>query len=131
MDHGGYDMELHLVHKAADGSNAVIGVFLNRGDTSGALAPIFAALPDDLNVHHPIDGSFNPAAFLPRLRNHFRYPSDRSRRLRAPGGVEWLCVLSRAGDSVSDEDMAQFAERIHFNARPVQREARPSHGGGR
>ena len=27
VDHGGYDMELHLVHKAADGSNAVIGVF--------------------------------------------------------------------------------------------------------
>jgi carbonic anhydrase len=24
--------------------------------------------------------------------------------------------------TVSDEDMAQFAERIHFNARPVQRQ---------
>jgi hypothetical protein len=26
--------------------------------------------------------------------------------------------------TVSDEDMAQFAERIHFNARVIQREFR-------
>ena len=43
-------------------------------------------------------------------------------------GVKWV-VMSES-ITVSDEDMAQFAERIHFNARPVQREARPSHGGG-
>ena len=46
----GFDMELHLVHQSADGANAVIGVFLKRGPSSGALAPIFANLPDDLNV---------------------------------------------------------------------------------
>jgi hypothetical protein len=33
--------------------------------------------------------------------------------------------------TVSDEDVAQFAERIHFNARPVKRQLRPSHGAGR
>jgi carbonic anhydrase len=35
----GFDMELHLVHQAADGSNAVVGVFLKRGRSSRALAP--------------------------------------------------------------------------------------------
>ena len=123
----GFDMELHLVHRAADGSNAVIGVFLKRGPSSGALAPVFEALPDDLNVHHPLGAPLDPAAFLPRLRTHYRYLGS----LTTPPcteGVKWV-VMSEAV-TVSDEDMAQFAERIHFNARPVQREARPSHGGG-
>jgi carbonic anhydrase len=127
VDRRGFDMELHLVHRAADGSNAVIGVFLKRGLTSGALAPIFAALPNDLDVHHPLGASFDPAAFLPRRRTHYRYLGS----LTTPPcteGVKWVVMSEPV--TVSDEDMAQFAQRIHFNARPVQREARPSHGGG-
>ena len=114
----GYDMEMHLVHTSAAGSNAVIGVFLKRGRTSGALSPIFASLPDDLNVKHSLDAPFNPAAFLPTDRAHFRYEGS----LTTPPcteGVQWV-VMSQPV-TVSDEDMAQFAERIHFNARPVQR----------
>ncbi len=123
----GFDMELHLVHAAADGSNAVIGVFLKRGRSSGALAPIFEALPDDLNVHHPLAAPFDPAAFLPRFRDHYRYVGS----LTTPPcteGVQWVVMSEPV--TVSDEDMAQFAERIHFNARPVQRRVRPSHSGG-
>jgi carbonic anhydrase len=33
--------------------------------------------------------------------------------------VHWLVLLQPV--TISDEDMAQFAQRIHFNARPVQR----------
>lgn len=115
----GYDMELHLVHTAADGTNAVIGVFLKRGNSSAALAPIFASLPDDLNVKHPLDEPFNPAEFLPRDRTQFRYVGS----LTTPPcteGVKWVVFTQPV--TVSDEDMAQFAERIHFNARFVQRD---------
>jgi carbonic anhydrase len=118
VDSRGYDMELHLVHASADGSNAVIGVFLKRGRSSGALAPIFASLPDDLNVHHVLPFPFDPAAFLPKSRAHFRYVGS----LTTPPcteGVQWVVMSEPV--TVSDEDMAQFAERIHFNARPVQR----------
>ena len=73
VDDRGYDMELHLVHAAANGSNAVIGVFLKRATSSGALAPIFAALPDDLNLHHPLNSPFDPASFLPASSAHFQY----------------------------------------------------------
>ena len=126
VDGRGFDMELHLVHRATDGSNAVIGVFLKRGRTSGALAPVFAALPDDLNVHHPLGAPFDPAAFLPRLRTHYRYLGS----LTTPPcteGVKWVVMSETV--TVSDEDMAQFAERIRFNARPVQRQDRRSHAG--
>jgi carbonic anhydrase len=114
----GFDMELHLVHTADDGSNAVIGVFLKRGRSSRALAPIFASLPNDVSVHHPLDAPFDPAAFLPRSRAHYRYVGS----LTTPPcteGVQWVVMSEPV--TVSDEDMAQFAERIHFNARLVQR----------
>jgi carbonic anhydrase len=114
----GYDMELHLVHASTHGSNAVIGVFVKRASSICALAPIFESLPDDLNVKHPLDAPFNPAAFLPEHRAHFRYEGS----LTTPPcteGVQWV-VMSQPV-TVSDEDVAQFAERIHFNARPVQR----------
>lgn len=114
----GYDMELHLVHTSADGTNAVIGVFLRRGQSSGALTPIFDNLPDDLNTHHALVDPFNPVEFLPRSRSHYRYVGS----LTTPPcteGVQWLVMTEPL--TVSDEHMAQFAQRIHFNARPVQR----------
>ena len=114
----GYDMELHLVHTSADGSNAVIGVFLRRGQNSGPLAPIFENLPDDLDTHHPLAAPFDPGAFLPQSSRHYRYLGS----LTTPPcteGVQWLVMTEPM--TVSDEHMAQFAQRIHFNARPVQR----------
>jgi carbonic anhydrase len=116
----GYDMELHLVHKAGDGTNAVVGVFLKRGKNSGALAPIFENLPamGSINVKEELPQSFNPADFLPKDRDHFRYLGS----LTTPPcteGVLWFVLTEPV--TVSDEDMAQFAERIHFNARLVQR----------
>ena len=114
----GFDMEMHLVHKSAEGVNAVLGVFLKRGSSSGALAPIFEQLPDDIDVHHELDAPFNPQDFLPKDRTHYRYLGS----LTTPPcseGVRWVVMAEPV--TVSDEDMAQFAERIHFNARFVQR----------
>ena len=123
VDGRGFDMEMHLVHASADGSNAVIGVFLERGQSSGSLAPIFHHLPDDVNTKHHLDASFNPRNFLPKSDAHFRYLGS----LTTPPcteGVQWIVMNEPV--AVSDEDMAQFAERIHLNARPVQRQVRES-----
>lgn len=115
----GFEMEMHLVHMSADGSIAVIGVFLKRGPGNGALAPLFESLPDDIGAHHPLEASFDPATFLPGSRKHYSYVGS----LTTPPcteGVQWIVMAEPV--SVSDVDIAQFAERIHFNARPVQRQ---------
>jgi carbonic anhydrase len=117
----GFDMELHLVHQSDAGANAVIGVFLKREPSSGALAPIFENLPDDIDVHHELNELFNPARFLPSSQTHYRYVGF----LTTPPcteGVQWIVMTEPV--TVSDEDMAQFAERIHFNARSTQRKLR-------
>jgi carbonic anhydrase len=114
----GYDMELHLVHRSAQGGLAVVSVFLSRGATSGALAPIFESLPDDVGVHHPLDEEFDPGTFLPRSRVSTRYAGS----LTTPPcseGVRWIVLAEPV--TISDEHMALFAERVVFNARPVQR----------
>ena len=117
----GTDMELHLVHRSDAGVNAVVAVLLTRGKTSGALAPILAQLPDDHGVKHRLAATFDPAAFLPANRDYYRYEGS----LTTPPcteGVHWIVL--RTPMSVSSEDLAQFAERIHLNARPVQRVSR-------
>jgi len=115
----GFEMEMHLVHMSAGGSIAVIGVFLQRGSGNGTLAPIFENLPDDINVHHPLNELFNPATFLPGSRKHYSYVGS----LTTPPcteGVQWIVMAEPV--SIRYVDIAQFAERIHFNARPVQRQ---------
>ena len=123
----GYDMEMHLVHTSAAGTNAVIGVFLKRGTSSGALAQIFAELPDieEENVHYEVDGSFNLADFLPQSRAHYRYVGSLT-TTPCTEGVQWVVLTQPV--TVSDEDIAQFAAQISFNARLTQRSvpARPS-----
>ncbi|HET9448114.1 MAG TPA: carbonic anhydrase family protein [Steroidobacteraceae bacterium] len=119
----GYDMELHLVHRAGDGSNAVVGVFLKRAKSSRSLARIFDNLPaiGSINVKEELPEPFDPAAFLPKRQHHFRYLGS----LTTPPcteGVLWFVLTEPV--TVSDEDIAQFAERIHFNARLVQRKLR-------
>jgi carbonic anhydrase len=118
-----FDMEMHLVHASTNGLNAVIGVFLTRGSSSGSLAPIFQNLPADVNTKHPLDTPFNPKNFLPKSHTHFRYVGS----LTTPPcteGVQWIVMNQPV--TVSDEDMAQFNERVHFNARPVQHIVRAS-----
>ena len=114
-----YEMELHLVHKAADGGLAVLGVFLTRGPSSTALAPIFNALPAAGNMAKAeLPASFNPDDFLPRNRKHFSYAGS----LTTPPcseGVRWFVLEEPV--AVADDHLARFAQLIPFNARPVQK----------
>jgi carbonic anhydrase len=120
-------MEMHLVHTSATGTNAVIGVFLQRGPSSGALAPILAELPgiEVENEKYEIEDSFDPADFLPSSTAHYRYVGS----LTTPPcteGVQWVVMTQPV--TVSDEDLAQFAAQVSFNSRYTQRNvpARPS-----
>jgi carbonic anhydrase len=117
----GAEMELHLVHKSLTGATAVVGVEVVRGTSSRALAQIFAQLPNDVDVPHHLAAPVNPRNLLPANQDYYRYDGS----LTTPPcteGVHWIVL--RNSIAISTEDLAQYHERIHFNARPVQRISR-------
>ena len=69
-------------------------------------------------MKHALPAPFNPRNFLPANRDYYQYEGS----LTTPPcseGVHWIVIKEPV--TVSNEDLAQFHERIHFNARPVQR----------
>lgn len=64
LDGEQYPLELHLVHRAADGSLAVVGVFFDEGAANPQLQKIIAATPDDAGDHGSAS-SFQLKALIP------------------------------------------------------------------
>jgi carbonic anhydrase len=58
-----YPLELHLVHKASDGTLAVVGVLIEQGAANPALAPIVAHLP----IRKVNQRRWQPSPSTPRL----------------------------------------------------------------
>lgn len=109
--------ELHLVHSAADGRLAVIGVLIERGQENGALAPLWAHLPAEAGPAQQIAGSLNAADLLPARRTTYRYDGS----LTTPPcteGVRWLVMTTPI--TVSDQQLASLKAVLHANNRPVQ-----------
>ena len=111
-------MELHLVHKSATGSLAVVGVFIEPGGENRGLAPIWAAMPVNETPARLVDGvTIDPASLLPKARGYYRYMGS----LTTPPcseGLTW--TVFRTPIEASPEQIRQFATLFPHNARPVQ-----------
>jgi carbonic anhydrase len=112
------DMDVHLVHKSADGKLAVVAIRFNRDldQPNALLTTLFQHLPKadgDLTV---ID-TVNPGGFLPADRGYWTYTGS----LTTPPcteGVRWfvfeqVMTMSRA-------QFRAFAALYPVNSRPIQ-----------
>lgn len=117
-----YPLEVHLVHKSASGSLAVIGILFEKGAANPALASLWPSFPT--SAGHPVDaaGSFNAASLLPGDTKFLTYSGS----LTTPPcteGVLWN--VARTPQTASDEQISFFVKKFYNgNARPVQ----PLHG---
>lgn len=112
-----FPMELHLVHKSADGELAVVGVFFVEGSENQALAPLFAAMPTEANDTARTPRPIELAALLPLTRVDVRYYGS----LTTPPcseGVRWN-VLSDPVEA-SAEQLKAFQALYKGNNRPLQ-----------
>ena len=112
-----FEMELHFVHKSAEGRLAVLGVFIRPGEEHAGLTPIWAAMPREAGEPQKIGTSIEPAKLLPAERKYFRYKGS----LTTPPcseGVLW--TVFRDPIEASSDQIRQFAELFPVNARPVQ-----------
>jgi carbonic anhydrase len=113
-----YPMEMHLVHKAASGKLAVIGVFIEEGAHNAAFDPIWSNLPKQKGVetHYP-HVNVDVDQLLPANRASYRYDGS----LTTPPcseGVRWLVMTTPI--QLSSEQIKAFTAIIHDNNRPTQ-----------
>jgi carbonic anhydrase len=115
-----FPMEMHLVHKSADGKLAVVGVFIDEGAANSAFDPVWANLPTEkgLEIHHEhvlvdVDELLPPK----NARSTYRYDGS----LTTPPcseGVKWLVMATPV--ALSKGQIAAFRAIIHDNNRPTQ-----------
>jgi carbonic anhydrase len=106
------------VHRSEAGELAVLGVFFRPGAESAALAPIWAAMPEQEDPERSAPGSVQAAGLLPRRRALYSYSGS----LTTPPcsqGVNWFVYHEPI--TASAAQIQRFARIFPLNARPVQR----------
>ena len=111
-------MELHLVHRAADGDLAVVGVLLTAdGDANDAYSPIFDHLPAEAEAVEMTDLTLAIADLLPATTTFTTYSGS----LTTPPcseGVRWLLLNTPV--ALGEAQVEAFSGLFELNARPVQ-----------
>ena len=117
VDEQRFPMEMHLVHKAADSSTLVIGVFLRAGAANATLAPMFSQLPKQSGGHVKVS-QVNLKALIPPHEASARYTGSLT---TAPytEGVRWVVIAPPI--DLSKDQIAAFAAIFpEGNSRHVQ-----------
>jgi carbonic anhydrase len=111
-------MEIHFVHRNAQGGLAVIAVLLRSGSENAAYAPLFQHLPQQVGQPAPVaPATVDANALLAAQRTYWRYNGS----LTTPPcteGVKWLVMNTPV--EVSDAQIATFTAIFQHNQRPVQ-----------
>jgi len=112
-----FPFEIHLVHRAADGKVAVVGILGEEGAAANpALQPVVAALPVASCEHRAQGARFDASTLLPAKRDYATYSGS----LTTPGcteGLTWLVLYDPiSASSAQREKLGPFG----VNARPVQ-----------
>ena len=108
-------LELHMVHKAADGTLAVLGTFFEVGAANGALDQVFSNMATASDVPAALPSTLDPTLLLPTDNSGWIYDGS----LTTPpytAGVKWN--LYAGVQEVSAAQLALFTHDPSF--RPTQ-----------
>lgn len=113
-----FDMEMHLVHKNAQGDLAVVGVFFKQGKHNAELDKLWPQLPEHSGEKKVLsENQLSAANLLPENRAYAHFNGS----LTTPPcseGVNWFVINEPL--EASKEQIARISEIIGHNARPVQ-----------
>jgi len=112
-----FPVEMHLVHKSAEGGLAVVGVMFDEGAANADLGKIWSQMPDHAGGVLKSDMLVNAANLLPNERAFTGYDGS----LTTPPcseGVKWHVLDGSL--QASAEQIAQFKAQIGENNRPTQ-----------
>jgi carbonic anhydrase len=113
------DMEVHLMHRSADGKLAVVAVRLNEdtGNPNAVLATLWPHLPARAGASEKVTEMVNPGGLLPGDRGFWTYMGS----LTTPPcteGVRWFVFEQEL--SISRDQLRAFAYLFKVNTRPLQ-----------
>lgn len=112
-------MDVHLVHRSADGKFAIIAVLLREEMSmpNATLATLWSSLPTAPGQKKEITALVNPGGFLPADRGYWTYTGS----LTEPPcteGVRWFVMEQPI--TISSEQLTQFTRLYRMNSRPLQ-----------
>lgn len=113
-----FAMDIHLVHRAANGALAVVGVLLAKGQANPLIKTLWAHLPKTRNKETVAPTvTIDAAQLLPGERGYYTFAGS----LTTPPCSEHVTwFLLRHPVEVSGSQVAAFGKRYPMNARPVQ-----------
>jgi carbonic anhydrase len=112
-----YAAEMHLVHKADDGSLAVVGVLIKQGQENPNFSTVWSQLPKAPGPVKPGSGQVDAAQLLPKVHTSFRYGGS----LTTPPcseRVNWTLMATPI--EMSEGQLKAFTGLYTGNNRPVQ-----------
>jgi len=112
------DMEVHLVHRDAEGQLAVVAVMLRPGPENAMVESVWRDLPKEKEHDaSPANVSINPVELIPADHGYFTLAGS----LTTPPcteGVRWFVLKTPL--ALSRAEIDTFAARYANNARPIQ-----------
>lgn len=110
-------MEVHYVHKAADGQLAVIGVLMIGGGTNALFNTIMTGASVEATGGFELVGHYDLGDLLPENTSVYRYQGSLT---TPPCSETVLWTVMQQPVAVSDESISAFAARYPMNARSLQ-----------
>lgn len=117
IDGNHFPMEMHLVHKAADGTVGVVAVFIREGEHNDAFDPVWNMLPDANSPNRESDVEIDTAAMLPDSPRYYSYEGSFTTP-PCTEQVKWIVLADPV--SLSKAQIERFRMVIDGNNRPVQ-----------
>jgi len=112
-----YPMEMHLVHKAPDGTVGVVAVFIEEGKHNRAFDPVWFSMPDANQPKRDSNVTIDTQALLPKNHSYYRYDGSFTTP-PCTEQVKWFVLTMPV--NLSKEQIMRFRTVIDGNNRPIQ-----------
>lgn len=117
VDGNHFPMEMHLVHKAADGTVGVVAVFIREGTYNKTFDQLWSLLPDKDSPQRVAKIDIDTAAMLPKDRRYYSYDGSFTTP-PCTEQVQWVVLATPV--SLSKAQIDRFRSVIDGNNRPIQ-----------
>ncbi|CAN7361152.1 carbonic anhydrase family protein [Pseudorhodoferax sp. LjRoot39] len=118
INHSGFAMGMHLVHRNAQGQTAIVAVLLQPGEQNPFIDRVWTYIPLDAGdmVRMPL-GWLDLSTLLPKDQRYYQFFGSLTQP-PCTEGVLWMVLKQPV--TLSADQLRLFAQMFPANARPVQ-----------